>query len=115
MIFNPIEKYGSKWIQELPREVWGLRTQRSRATGYSPLFMVYGSEAILSTDIAFGALHTQYYDEGEAETTRRTDLDSTVEHCLMAALQHARYEKQLRRYHDKNIQQRDFNVGDLVL
>ena len=40
MIFNPIEKYGSKWIQELPREVWGLRTQRSRATGYSPLFMV---------------------------------------------------------------------------
>ena len=47
MIFDPIEKYGSKWIQELPRVVWGLRTQRSRATGYSPFFMVYGSEAIL--------------------------------------------------------------------
>ena len=42
-IFNPIEKYGSKWIQELPRVVWGLCTQRSRATGYSPFFMVYGS------------------------------------------------------------------------
>ena len=41
--------------------------------------MVYGSEAILPTDIAFGALHNQYYDEGEAETTRRTDLDSTVD------------------------------------
>ena len=25
-IFDPIEKYGSKWIQELPRVVWGLRT-----------------------------------------------------------------------------------------
>ena len=57
-IFDPIEKYGSKWIQELPRVVWGLRTQRSWATGYSPFFMVYGSEAILLTDIAFGALHT---------------------------------------------------------
>ena len=57
-IFDPIEKYGSKWIQELPRVVWGLRTERSRATGYSPFFMVYGSEAILLTDIAFGALHT---------------------------------------------------------
>ena len=33
----------------------------------------------------------------------------------MAALQHARYEQQLRRYHDKNVQQRDFNIGDLVL
>ena len=58
-IFDPIEKYGSKWIQELPRVVWGLRTQRSRATGYSPFFMVYGFEAILPTDIAFGAPHTR--------------------------------------------------------
>jgi len=114
-IFDPIEKYGSKWIQELPRVVWGLRTQRSRATGYSPFFMVYGSEAILPTDIAFGAPHTQNYDEGEAKTTRRTDLDSAEEHRLTAALQHTRYEQQLRRYHDKNVQQRDFNVGNLVL
>ena len=77
--------------------------------------MDYGSEAILTTDIAFGAPHTQNYDEGEAETTRRTDLDSAEEHCLTASLQHARYEQQLRRFHDKNVQQRDFNVGDLVL
>ena len=102
-IFDPIEKYSSKWIQELPRVVWGLRTQRSRATGYSPFFMVYGSEAILLTDIAFGALHTQNYDEGEAETTRQTDLNSVEEHHLTAAPQHARYEQQLRRYHDKNV------------
>ena len=77
--------------------------------------MVYGSEAIHLTDVAFGAPHTQNYDEGEAETTRRTDLDSAKEHRLMAALQHAQYEQQLRRYHDKNVQQRDFNIGDLVL
>jgi len=89
-IFDPIKKYNSKWIQELPRVVWGLRTQRSRATGYSPFFMVYGSEAILPTDIAFGAPYTQNYDEGEAETTRRIDLDLAEEHHLMVALQHAR-------------------------
>ena len=77
--------------------------------------MVYGSEAILQMDIAFGAPHTQNYDQGEAETTRRTDLDPAEEHRLMAALQHAQYEQQLHRYHDKNVQQRDFNVGDLVL
>ena len=55
--------------------------------------MVYGSEAILPTDIAFGAPHTQNYDEGEAETTRRIDLDSAEEHHLTVALQHARYEQ----------------------
>ena len=47
--------------------------------------MVYGSEAILPTDIAFGAPHIQNYDQGEAETTRRTDLDSAEEHFLTAA------------------------------
>jgi hypothetical protein len=77
--------------------------------------MVYGSEAILSMDIAFGAPHTQNYDQGEAETTRRTVLDSAEEHHLTTALQHAQYGQQLRRYHHKNVQQRDFNIGDLVL
>ena len=65
--------------------------------------MVYGSEAILPTEIAFGAPHTQNYDEGEAETTRQIDLDLAEEHHLMAALQHVRYEQHLRRYHDKNV------------
>jgi hypothetical protein len=57
-IFDPIEKYSSKWIQELPRVVWRLCTPRSRATGYFPFFMVYGSETILPTNIIFGASHT---------------------------------------------------------
>ena len=69
-IIDPIEKYGAKWLQELPRVVWGLRTKRSRATGYSPFFMVYGSEAVLPSDIAFGAPRIQNYDENEAEATR---------------------------------------------
>jgi len=73
-IFDPIEKYGAKWPQELPRVVWGLRTQRSRATGYSPFFMVYGFEAVLPSDIAFGAPRTKNYDENEAEATRRTNI-----------------------------------------
>ena len=77
--------------------------------------MVYGSEAILPTNIAFGAPRTQNYDQGEVETTRRIYLDLAEEHRLTAALQHARYEQQLRRYHDKNVQQRNFNIGDLVL
>ena len=58
-----------------------------------PFFMVYGSEAILPTDIAFGAPHTQNYDEGEAKTTWRIDLYSAEEHRLMAALQHSWYEQ----------------------
>ena len=42
---------GGKWIYELPLVVWGLRTQPSKVTAQKPFFLVYGSEAILSTDI----------------------------------------------------------------
>ena len=114
-IFDPIEKYGAKWLQELPRVVWGLRTQRSRATSYSPFFMVYGSEAVLPSDIAFGAPCIQNYDENKVEATRCTNIDLEEEHRLMASIQHARYEQQLRRYHERKVHERDFNVGNLVL
>ena len=65
-IFDPIEKYGAKWLQELPIVDWG----------YSPFFMVYGSEAVLPSDIAFGAPRIQNYDENETEA-RLDALTST--------------------------------------
>ena len=76
--------------------------------------MVYGSEAVLPSVIAFGAPRIQNYDENEAEATRCTDIDSPEENRLTASIQHARYEQQLRRYHDRNVHERDFNVSDLV-
>jgi hypothetical protein len=42
---------GGKWIKELPNTFWGHRTQPTKPTGQSPYFVVYGSEAILPTDV----------------------------------------------------------------
>jgi hypothetical protein len=50
-LYDENSKKGGKWIHELPHVVWGLRTQSSKATGQTPLFLVYGSEAILPADI----------------------------------------------------------------
>jgi hypothetical protein len=44
-------KKGGKWINEISSVVWGFRTRPSKATGHSPFFLVYGSEAILSADV----------------------------------------------------------------
>jgi hypothetical protein len=30
-------------------------------------------------------------------------------------MRHTRYEQQLRRFHDRNIRERSFNVGNMVL
>jgi len=50
-LFDEFKYYSGKWIYELPKVVWGLRTQQSRATGYSLFFLVYSSEDILPTDL----------------------------------------------------------------
>jgi hypothetical protein len=56
--------------------IWGLS---QLLYGLLAFFLVYGSEAILPTDVTFGAPRIQFYEEGEAEKTRRVDLDSLEE------------------------------------
>jgi hypothetical protein len=95
--------------------ILGLRTQVSSATGFSPFFLVYGSEAILSTNVTFGARHIQFYEEGDAEQTRRVDLNSLEKQRLTVVMRQAHHDQQLCRYNDRNIDVTSFYVGDLVL
>ena len=57
----------------------------------------------------------EVYQEGEADEARQLELDSVEEARINALTQSARYLQGVRRYHDRNVQQRSFNVGDLVL
>jgi hypothetical protein len=59
--------YATRWLVELPHVIWGLKTEVSSATSFLPFFLVYGSEAVLPTDVAFGAPRIQFYEEGEAK------------------------------------------------
>jgi transposase InsO family protein len=54
-IFDQLNKSGQKWLQELPAVVWSLRTTPSRATGFTPFFLVHGAEAVLPTDLEYGS------------------------------------------------------------
>jgi hypothetical protein len=57
----------------------------------------------------------EQYDEGISKNSRRVDIDGLKEACCIALVQSARYLKGIRRYHDHNVKERSFNVGDLVL
>ena len=54
----------------------GLCTTPNRSTGYTPLFMVYGAEAVLPCDLIHDAPRVRMYEEKEAELDRQDNLDA---------------------------------------
>jgi hypothetical protein len=57
----------------------GLGTQPRKATGQSPFFLVYGFEAIVPADVMWKSPRLEMFEEGEANSTRHLELDSTEE------------------------------------
>jgi hypothetical protein len=78
-IFDRLSKSGRKWLQELPAVMWSLRTTSSRATGFTPFFLVYGAEAILPTDLEYRSPRVKSYDEGTNQ--RATGPIGRGPHC----------------------------------
>jgi hypothetical protein len=114
-IFDDASNYATLWLVELPHLIWGMMTHVSSTTGFSPFFLFYGSKAILPTDVTYGPPPIQFHEEGEAEKTRRVDLDSLEEQRMTVVTRQAHHDRQFHRYHDRNVKETTFNVGDLVL
>jgi hypothetical protein len=123
MVLNALKKRlhdaantkGGKWFKELPNALWGLRTQHTKPTGQSSYFPVYGSEAILPADVIWDSPAIEQYDESISEDSRRVDTDGLEEARCAALVQSLRYLRGIRRYHDRNVKERSFSIGDLVL
>jgi hypothetical protein len=95
--------------------VWSLRTTPSRATGFTPFFLVYGVEAVLPTDLEYGSPRTRAYSDQSNQASRENSLDQLEEARDKALIHSARYQQSLRRYHARGVRSRGLQVGDLVL
>jgi hypothetical protein len=67
----------------------------SRATGFTPFFLVYGSDAILPTDLEYGSPRLKAYNEQNNDATRENALDQLEEARDIALLHFARYQQNL--------------------
>jgi transposase InsO family protein len=94
-IYNDLNKFGRRWMKELPSVVWSLRTMPSRAMGFTPFFLVYGAEAILPTDLEYGSLRKRAYNDRSNRTNREDSLDQLEEARDVALLHSARYQQSL--------------------
>ena len=77
--------------------------------------MVYSAEAVLPVDIAFRSAWVENFDEDKAKEVRELEVNSAEEKWLDSCVRTAKYLIVLRRYHNKNVKEQFFMVGDLVL
>jgi hypothetical protein len=62
-ILNRLKPYAGKWVKELPSVLWALRTTPSHATGHTLFSLVYGSEAMLPTEVEHKSFRVQQFNE----------------------------------------------------
>jgi hypothetical protein len=61
--FIKLNKFVQKWVHELSLVIWSLKTTPSRATRFTSFFLVYGTEAVLPTDLEYGSPRLKAYQE----------------------------------------------------
>jgi hypothetical protein len=83
--------------------------------GFTLLFLVYGAEAVLPTDLEYESPRVKDYDENTNQRAHEDSLAQLDEARTMTLMHSARYQQALRRYQARKIRRRDFDEGDLVL
>lgn len=102
-----------KWVNELPKVVWSHNTTESRATGFTPFKLLFGSKAVMPEEIKNKSMRVLKAEDRDDITKVEKDmikmeLDQAVENL-------DRYQDETRRWRDKLIRERQINVGDLVI
>jgi transposase InsO family protein len=110
-IFDRLNKSDRKWLQELSAVVWSLKTTPSKATRFTPFFLVYGTEAVLPMDLEYGSPRVQGYDEGTNQRAHKDSLDQLDKARTVALMHSARYQQALRRYQARKIRRETSTKG----
>jgi len=95
-MYTEIDRAPGRWMKELLAVVWGLRTQPSRNTDVSPYFMVYGAEAVLPSDVAFGSPRVEHFDQSSVDHVRELEINCAEERRLVSCLRTTKYLEAIR-------------------
>jgi hypothetical protein len=77
--------------------------------------MVFGSMAMLPADITFQSPRVENHDEERSSEARDLEVNCIEEHRLDTYACTAKYQESLCRYYNRNVKDKFFVVGDLVL
>ncbi|XP_022007355.1 uncharacterized protein LOC110906549 [Helianthus annuus] len=118
IINNLKKKLGSqkgKWAEELSYVLWADRTTPKNATGQTPFSLVFGTEAMILTEMVVPIARTSIRDPQANSENLLQDLDTVDELRDLAKIRMASYQQRMVGAYNKNVRIRRFQVGNLVL
>jgi transposase InsO family protein len=54
-LLRPLKRAAGAWVEELSSVLWILQTSPNSSIGYTPFFLLFEAEAVLPTDVRYGA------------------------------------------------------------
>ncbi|KAK9049713.1 hypothetical protein SSX86_031318 [Deinandra increscens subsp. villosa] len=105
---------GKNWLNELPNVLWAIRTTERTSHGHTPYSLTFGSEAVIPTEIGMPTYRTENVSELTNDSELLVNLALTQERRDMAAINEARYKKQMEKYYNQKVREVTFRPGDYV-
>ena len=98
--------------------MWAYRTTWRNSTGHTPYELVYGKQVLLPIEFQIKTFKTIIQlglDLSEAQQQRLLQLNELDEFRRDVVQQNILIQQQRKRWHDKSIQKKQFQLGDWVL
>jgi hypothetical protein len=105
LIFSGIKKClfeKGKWVDELPKVIWSHNTTVSRATGFTPFRLLFGTEAMTPEEIKNERMRVLKAKEIE-EIDEKVEKDMIELTILEAAENIEKYQKEIKAWRDKKV------------
>ena len=110
LIFNQPR---GKWPDELIKVVWSHNTTISRSTGFTPLKLLFGDEAITPEEAKAGSIRTVASAEDEADYSVAKDA---IEGIRLQAVENInKYQAETIKWRDRKVRLKNIKPGHLVL
>jgi hypothetical protein len=119
IIFSGIKKClcdqkKGRWFDKLPRVIWSHNTTMSRATGFTPFRLLFGTKAMTPEEIKNESMRVLKAKEIK-EADQKVEKDMIELTILEAAENIEKYQKETKAWKDKKVVRKDIKTGDLVL
>jgi hypothetical protein len=114
LIFEAIKKIlEGETLEVMRKAIWSHNTSVSRATNFSLFWLLFGAEVVTPEEIKHKS--TQTMPEATFCPTEAENKDLLESDRLNAVINLQKYQTETKAWRDKNVKQRTFDVGDLVL